>query len=105
MPYLPDGTVDTMFGMNVVYFLDPLPDYLEEIHRVLKPGTGEIVWGCKFDKVPQDNEVFVNVKEDEIVEMMKDAGFDVTSEAIDVAAADKHQECPASSSPGNDDNP
>ena len=87
MPYLGDDSVDTVFAMNVVYFLDPLRDYLGELHRVLKPGTGEIVWGCKFDKVPKDNEVFVNVREDEIVRMMEETGFEVTSEAIDVAAA------------------
>merc|ERR1719437_374873 len=77
MPYLGDDSVDKIFAMNVVYFLDPLPAYLGEIHRVLKPGTGEIVWGCKFDKVPQDNEVFVNVPEDKIVAMMQEAGFEV----------------------------
>lgn len=86
MSYLDDDSVDKIFAMNVVYFLDPLPDYLSEIHRVLKPGTGEIVWGCKFDKVPQDNNVFVNVKEDDVVMMMKEAGFDVTATPIDVVA-------------------
>lgn len=95
MPYLQDNSVDSMFAMNVVYFLDPLPEYLKEIHRVLKPSTGQIVWGCKFDKVPKDNEVFVNVQEDKVVQIMKDAGFEVTSEAIDVVAG-VAKECPAS---------
>merc|ERR1711933_496145 len=80
--------------MNVVYFLDPLIDYLNEIHRVLKPG-GEVVWGCKFDKVPKNNEVFVNVDEQKIIGMMESAGFQVSSEMIDVASIDD-QECSVS---------
>jgi len=101
MTYLEDNSVDAMFGMNVVYFLDPLPEYLKEIHRVLKPSTGQIVWGCKFDKVPKDNEVFVNVQEDKVVQMMKDAGFEVTSEAIDVVTGVGKEKC--STDEANDD--
>lgn len=92
MHYLQDDSVDKIFAMNVVYFLDPLSEYLNEIHRVLKPNTGEIVWGCKFDKVPKDNEVFVNVEEEKIVTMMEDVGFQVTSETINLVP---EQECPA----------
>ena len=83
MPYLANNSVDTIFGMNVVYFLDPLPEYMQEIHRVLKPG-GCIVWGCKFDKVPKDSEIFVNVEEEKIKSVMQAAGFRVTSAMIDV---------------------
>jgi len=104
MSYLQDGSVDTIFAMNVVYFLDPLPDYLKEIHRVLKPGTGEIVWGCKFDKVPKDNEIFVNVQEDKVVQTMKDAGFEVTAQSIDVGAG-LAQECSATEDETNDKDP
>jgi len=103
MPYLADDSVDKMFAMNVVYFLDPLPDYLKEIRRVLKPG-GEIVWGCKFDKVPKDSEVFVNVEEAKVVAMMEDAGFQVSSERIDVAGANE-QECSAAEKEDDDDKP
>lgn len=93
MSYLRDDSVDVIFGMNVVYFLDPLPEYLREIRRVLKPKTGEIVWGCKFDKVPKDNEVFVNVDREKVVRMMEDAGFDAKEEAIDVVAG-LQKDCP-----------
>mmetsp|Transcript_52503 Transcript_52503/g.78450 ORF Transcript_52503/g.78450 Transcript_52503/m.78450 type:complete len:208 (-) Transcript_52503:442-1065(-) len=68
------GTVDTIFGMNVVYFLDPLPEYLTELHSLLKPG-GVLSWGCKFKVLPQDNDIFVNVDKDKIVQAMDDAGF------------------------------
>jgi len=90
MPYLADDSVDTIFGMNVVYFLDPLPEYVEEIHRVLKPG-GCIVWGCKFDKVPKNSEIFVNVEEEKIKSVMKEAGFRVTSAMIDVGGDDSEE--------------
>ena len=84
MPYLEDMSVDKMFAMNVVYFLDPLPEYLTEIHRVLKVG-GSVMFCCKFKVLPQDNDVFVNTQESDIVQKMKDAGFDVTSEPMTVS--------------------
>ena len=28
LPFLEDGSVDTVLGMNVIYFLNPLDDYL-----------------------------------------------------------------------------
>ena len=67
MPYLDDASVDAIFGMNVVYFLNPLPEYLGEMNQVLKPG-GRLIWGCKFANLPQDNAEFVNVSKSAIVE-------------------------------------
>ena len=32
--------------MNVLQFLDPLREYVDEVYRVLKPG-GLVVWGNK----------------------------------------------------------
>ena len=32
--------------MNVLTFLNPLRDYVDEVYRVLKPG-GFVVWGNK----------------------------------------------------------
>jgi SAM-dependent methyltransferase len=81
--FLDDESVDKIFAMNVVYFLDPLSVYLQEIHRVLKPG-GIVVFGCKFQNLPQDSQEFVNINEDAIVEKMKAAGFKVTSTKIEV---------------------
>jgi ubiquinone/menaquinone biosynthesis C-methylase UbiE len=81
--FLNDESVDKMFAMNVVYFLDPLSIYLQEIHRVLKPG-GIVVFGCKFEALPQDSKEFVNIKEAAIVESMKEAGFKVTSTKVKV---------------------
>mmetsp|Transcript_2759 Transcript_2759/g.4006 ORF Transcript_2759/g.4006 Transcript_2759/m.4006 type:complete len:230 (-) Transcript_2759:101-790(-) len=87
MPFLKDNSVDKMFAMNVVYFLDPLDEYTKEICRVLKPG-GMVVFGCKFQKVPQDSNVFVNVDEDAIVGTMKQGGLAVTSAFVDLGDDD-----------------
>lgn len=84
MPYLEDMSVDKMFAMNVVYFLDPLPEYLTEIYRVLQVG-GFVMFCCKFKSLPQDSDVFINVQEEDIVKKMKDAGFDVITEHITVS--------------------
>jgi SAM-dependent methyltransferase len=81
--FLDDESVDKMFAMNVVYFLDPVSIYLQEIRRVLKPG-GIVVFGCKFAALPQDAKEFVNIKEVAIVESMKEAGFKVTCTEVEV---------------------
>lgn len=84
MPFLEDDTVDKMFAMNVVYFLDPLSDYLREIHRVLKPGSGTVVFGCKFPSVRDAPPPFVNVRPEPIVQALQAAGFDVSCQEVDV---------------------
>jgi SAM-dependent methyltransferase len=84
MPFLEDNEVDKMFAMNVVYFLDPLPDYLREIHRVLKPGSGTVVFGCKFRSVRDAPPPFVNVRPEPIVQAMEAAGFEVSSQEVEV---------------------
>lgn len=87
MPFLDDNSVDKIFSMNVVYFLNPLPEYLQELHRVLKP-RGSVVFGCKFKLLPKDSDVFVNVEEEKIVDMMKAASFEVSSEFVEVSKED-----------------
>jgi len=88
--FLQDNSVDKIFAMNVVYFLDPLPEYLNELLRVLKPG-GVVVFGCKFKMVPQNNEVFVNVEQDPIVKMMEGVGFQVNTEPVEVSTDEPTQ--------------
>jgi SAM-dependent methyltransferase len=83
--FLEDNSVDKMFGMNVVYFLDPLGEYLKEIQRVLKPG-GVIVFGGKFGAM-EDSDIrppFINTKLEPILEAMKAAGFKVSATFIDL---------------------
>ena len=87
MPYLDDASVDKIFGMNVVYFLDPLSDYLDEINRVLRP-KGKLVWGCKFANLPRDNTEFANVARRAIVDAMGEAGFEVSTAKVSVDGGD-----------------
>jgi len=84
MPYLDDCSTTKLFGMNLVYFLIPFPEYLKEINRVLVH-RGEVVFGCKFGVIPENNnEEFVNTNEFSIVEAMTEVGFDVTTELVKV---------------------
>lgn len=84
MPYLDDCSTTKMLGMNLVYFLNPLPEYLKEINRVMAH-QGEVVFGCKFGVIPENNnDEFVNTNKCSIVEAMKEAGFDVTTELVKV---------------------
>ena len=87
MPYLDDASVDKIFGMNVVYFLDPLSEYLDEINRVLKP-KGKLVWGCKFANLPRENAEFANVSRRAIVDAMGEAGFEVSTAKVSVDGGD-----------------
>jgi SAM-dependent methyltransferase len=84
MSFLQDGTVDKIFALNVVYFLDPLPVYLREMHRVLKPG-GVVVFGGYFGYIPNSG-AFVNSQPGPILSSMEEAGFTVSS--TDVFATD-----------------
>ena len=73
MPSLADACVDVVFGMNVVYFLDPLEAYLREIMRVLKPG-GRLLFGCKETRCG-NRAVFRNTSWSACAEAMRAAGF------------------------------
>jgi ubiquinone/menaquinone biosynthesis C-methylase UbiE len=85
MPFLADNSVDKMFAMNVVYFLDPLAEYLKEIYRVLKPnGAGTVVFGCKFGALKDAAPPFVNTDSGLIIDAMTAAGFAVSTEAIEL---------------------
>mmetsp|Transcript_8958 Transcript_8958/g.18076 ORF Transcript_8958/g.18076 Transcript_8958/m.18076 type:complete len:226 (+) Transcript_8958:44-721(+) len=68
------SSVDVIFGMNVVYFLTPLADYLKEMLRVLKPG-GWIVFGTKMGAAKAGGAAFVNLSPEEIVAEMTAVGF------------------------------
>lgn len=83
MGFLENDTVDKMFAMNVVYFLDPLSVYLAEMHRVLKP-NGSVTFGCKFDSVKDAPYPFVNTRKEDIIKAMEDTNFDVSSTKIEL---------------------
>lgn len=85
MPFLASGSVDKVLAVNVVYFLDPLPVYLEELHRVLRPKTGVLLFACKFNLVSSNSAPFVNVALVPVVAAMKEAGFEVSVEEVDLS--------------------
>ena len=85
MPFLASGSVDKVLAVNVVYFLDPLPVYLEELHRVLRPKTGVLLFACKFNLVSSNSAPFVNVALAPVVAAMKEAGFEVSVEEVDLS--------------------
>ena len=86
MPFLASGSVDKVLAVNVVYFLDPLPVYLEELHRVLRPKTGVLLFACKFNlQIQPAVAPCVNVALAPVVAAMKEAGFEVSVEEVDLS--------------------
>ena len=77
LPFIPSESVDRLLGMNVLQFLDPLREYVDEVYRVLKPG-GLVVWGNKDVAKAGDPAVFVNTDWDKCAAVMSAAGFEVT---------------------------
>lgn len=75
--FLRTSSVDKLLAVNVVYFLDPLEEYIEEIARVLKPG-GSALFACKFDKMPHwfPNPPFVNRDVKTLVAAILDSGLE-----------------------------
>ena len=78
--------IDCILAINVVYFLDPLDDYLKEFHRVLKPGTGRILFSLKQSSEKKDSEnkstIFRNLDFQKIARKCEDAGFVVDLEEV-----------------------
>ena len=67
--------MDAVFAFNVVYFLDPLSLYLQEFHRILKPG-GSLNFGVKDVAKNMDQAIYVNTDWDKCIEEMKKSGFE-----------------------------
>jgi len=74
LDFLEDSTIDALYALNVIYFLDPLDAYLTEIHRICKPGA-KVVFGVSDAVKSNDDAVFVNQDWEECVSKMKLSGF------------------------------
>jgi len=72
--FIPDNSVDIIFAFNVIYFLDPLPSYLQECHRILKPG-GSVIFGVKNVAKDMDKSIYINTDWEMCLEEMKKSGF------------------------------
>jgi SAM-dependent methyltransferase len=82
--FLDDASVDRLLAVNVVYFLNPLPKYADELFRVMAPGSRGIL-ACK-PKLIQNNkdDIFVNKDMNVISETFRTAGFKCSMEEIDL---------------------
>ena len=81
---IPDGSIDKLLAINVIYFLKPIEEYILEFKRILKKG-GIGYLGCKFESVKNfDIEVAPNRDEREIISQLSNVGFKASSEFIDL---------------------
>ena len=81
---IPDGSIDKLLAINVIYFLKPLEEYILEFKRILKKG-GIGYLGCKFESIKNfDIEVAPNRDEGAIITQLLNLGFSASSEFIDL---------------------
>ena len=81
---IPDGSIDKLLAINVIYFLKPIEEYILEFKRILKKG-GIGYLGCKFESIKNfDIEVAPNRDERAIISQLSNLGFNVSSEFIDL---------------------
>ncbi len=81
---IPDGSIDKILAINVIYFLKPIEEYVLEFKRILKKGgTGYL--GCKFESIKNfDIEVAPNRNEREIISQLSKFDFNVSSVFVDL---------------------
>ena len=80
---IPDGSIDKLLAINVIYFLKPIEEYILEFKRILKKG-GIGYLGCKFESIKNfDIEVAPN-RERAIITQLLNLGFSASSEFIDL---------------------
>ena len=85
---IPDGSIDKILAINVIYFLKPIREYILEFKRILKKG-GIGYLGCKFESIKNfDIEVAPNRNEREIISQLSSVGFYVSSEFVDLGEID-----------------
>ena len=81
---VPDGSIDKLLAINVIYFLKPVEQYILEFKRILKKG-GIGYLGCKFESIKNfDIEVAPNRDEKAIISQLSNLGFSASSEFIDL---------------------
>ena len=81
---IPDGSIDKLLAINVIYFLKPIEEYILEFKRILKKG-GIGYLGCKFESIKNfDIEVAPNRDERAIISQLSKLGFNASSDFIDL---------------------
>ena len=82
--FLRTSSVDKLLAVNVVYFLDPLEDYMHEIARVLKPG-GKALFACKFDQIQwMPSPPFINKEAEAVMAAILDSGLEADLQPVDL---------------------
>ena len=76
LPFIQDSSVDYVYAMNVIYFLEPLSEYMNEMYRILKPTSGQIMWGIDERAARNNPDVFKTTDWNKCMEAMKDAKFE-----------------------------
>ena len=74
LDFIPDNSVDIIFGFNVIYFLDPLNVYVKEMYRILKP-DGQVIFGVKDIAKTMETSVYINTDWKVCLDEMKSVGF------------------------------
>ena len=78
-----DNTVDKILLINVIYFLNPLEEYISEFKRILKH-NGTILITGKFGPASQmDHSVFKNTDLNKLISTLEKF-FEVSSQFIDL---------------------
>ena len=81
---IPDGSIDKLLAINVIYFLKPIEEYILEFKRILKKG-GIGYLGCKFESIKNfDIEVAPNRDERAIISQLSNLGFNASSDFLDL---------------------
>ena len=77
------NSIDRLLLINVIYFLDPIEQYLQEFKRIIKD-DGIILISGKFDATKDfDETVFKNIQLGSLLESLDDY-FQVSCEYVDL---------------------
>ena len=78
--FIQDETIDYIIAINVIYFLNPLDNYLNEIYRILNK-NGKAFFVCKEVPMKRGNKkIFINNNLENIINSIKNNGFKVNME-------------------------
>ncbi|HRH67302.1 MAG TPA: class I SAM-dependent methyltransferase [Bacteroidia bacterium] len=76
---LPKESYDLIFGINVIYFLNPAEQYIRKLYRLLKPG-GRLCLGFRdkssMKKLPFVDDQFTLYTKEELSDLLLKFGFE-----------------------------
>lgn len=81
--FINNNTIDKLLAVNVIYFLNPLRSYADEMYRIMKKG-GKGVIVSKKTAMFGHSDIFINKNINEIATTFKEAGFNVSVEKVEL---------------------